>query len=133
MMLWTISNCINDYFLKKTNDVMTNFVFVFIHNICVFHNLWNYIVKFVEGNFLNKLCVVWYSCCISQFMFLCCLILILENIFEFIQCDMTWIKYKFVLRGQNHLIFTCDNWKLMIRKSKYDYVLVWNHILKLSF
>lgn len=142
MLKFLASEIISSQFVFTEHDVMNHFQlyqwwffklffmmswqFLCLCSLIIFffHNLWNYIVKFVEWEFLNKLCVVWYSRCNSQFMFLCCFIFILQDIFEFIECDMTWIKYKFVLRGQNHLIFTCDNWNLMIRKSKYDNVLV---------
>jgi hypothetical protein len=44
--------------------------FVHLYVYSCFEILWNHSLKFV----ISKLCVMWYSCCTSQFVFLCCLI-----------------------------------------------------------
>jgi hypothetical protein len=44
--------------------------FVHLYVYTCFEILWNHSLKFV----ISKLCVMWYSFCTSQFVFLCCLI-----------------------------------------------------------
>jgi len=66
------------------------FVFLFIHHILTISKL---IESDLSWNFICKLCILQYSCCISQFVLVCHLIVLQDNfLFCSISCDLNWIQ-----------------------------------------
>ncbi len=95
---------------------------------------------FYHENFCANLWVVSYSCYIPQFIFVCYLIILQENLscaivlsscIELLFCVLPdiYLAQPFCVRGQKHSFFTSDDWKVIIWKDEYKKVPIWNGLL----
>jgi hypothetical protein len=84
-------------------------------------------LKFQAG--ICKLCVVTYSCCTSQFVFLCYLI-VLQSIFVFL-FNVMWFKLNSNMCVEDNK--TCNFRMWWYERRNMNFFSMWNHFLKLWF